>query len=952
MSEPDWAEVERAMATALEQPNDRRADYLQQLPQAIRSEVESLLEAHGRAGDFLAEPAADPFSDPAESHLAVGATLGHYRIEARLGQGGMGAVFKASDSRLGRSVAIKILSANALSDPERKRCFIQEARAVSALNHPNIVTLYDIDQQEGRDFLVMEYVPAKSLDRLIRSKGLPLIEAVRYAAQIASALAAAHAARIVHRDIKPANLMVTSESQVKVLDFGVAKLVEHAPVEVHSQESTLTRTGTVIGTVAYMSPEQASLRPVDHRSDIFSLGIVLYEMLLGERPFRGRSHDPSIVETLHAIVNDTVSPPSSVNSALPPELDEILAKAMAKELRERYQHAGDLELDLRRFERAWETKSLPSMRVASDALPRRARRGPIIAALALSAATFAVGVWLAPGILSSADNPLANATFTRFTDFGGATRDAAVSPDGKFVAFVSDRDGRFDIWLGRVGAGQFVNVTQGKEPSLDSTVRETGFAGDGSELWMHDAEKTTLMRLFPIMGGPPRIFLGKGPGKTPPAFAAWTSDGAQVAFHTSDPGDPIFVADRNGSGARQILIDRPGFHQHWEAWSQDGKWIYFVKGNPIAREWDLYRIQSSGGPPQRLTHHNSYVVSPAPIDPYTVLYVAQDQDGSGPWLWALDVRRNMTRRVSFGLEQYTSISASADGHRLAATVANPTATLWSVPILDHPADERDAKPISVPTVRALAPRFGGTSLFYLSSRGAGDGLWRYQDGQASEIWKGRDGTLLLPAAISPGGQRAALTLRTQGKLNLFTISSEGADYQPLSDLIDVQGAGCWSPDGKWIVTGGSDAQGPGLFKIPADGGTPVRIAVGPALNPVWSPDGALIVYAGADIGGYARLVAVHPDGTPAHIPNISVFRGGERFRFLPDRTGLVYMQGVIGSQDFWLLDTRSGKTRPLTRLHATAAMRTFDITPDSKTIVFDRMRENSDIVLIDLARGR
>jgi hypothetical protein len=326
-------------------------------------------------------------------------------------------------------------------------------------------------------------------------------------------------------------------------------------------------------------------------------------MLLGERPFRGRSPDSSIVETLHAIVNDTVSPPSSVNSALPPELDEILAKAMAKELRERYQHAGDLELDLRRFERAWETKSLPSMRSAS-VLPERSRRWPMAAALALGLSVGAAGVWLARSMLSSAGNPLESATFTRLTDFEGATHDAAVSPDGKFFSFLSDRDGHFDIWLSPVGSGQFINLTQGKEPSLDSGVRQNGFAGDGSELWMHDAEKTTLMRLIPLMGGPPRIFLGKGPGKTPPAFAAWSPDGARVAFHTSDDGDPIFIADRNGAGARQILIDRPGTHQHWEAWSLDGQWIYFVKGDPIARVWDLYRIRSSGGRVERLTHHN------------------------------------------------------------------------------------------------------------------------------------------------------------------------------------------------------------------------------------------------------------------------------------------------------------------------------------------------------------
>src|SRR2546427_544957 len=214
--------------------------------------------------------------------LSVGTRLGPYEILAPIGAGGMGEVFRAQDTRLHRTVAIKVLPRERVADPERKRRFLQEARAASALNRPNIVTLHDIANDSGVDYLVMEYVPGKSLDKLIAHKGLPLAEAIGYATQIAGALAAAHAAGIVHRDIKPANVMVTAESQVKVLDFGLAKLVERAPGpegETETLDSALTEAGTVLGTVAYMSPEQASARSLDHRTDIFSCGIVLYEML-------------------------------------------------------------------------------------------------------------------------------------------------------------------------------------------------------------------------------------------------------------------------------------------------------------------------------------------------------------------------------------------------------------------------------------------------------------------------------------------------------------------------------------------------------------------------------------------------------------------------------------------------------------------------------------------------
>jgi dipeptidyl aminopeptidase/acylaminoacyl peptidase len=335
-----------------------------------------------------------------------------------------------------------------------------------------------------------------------------------------------------------------------------------------------------------------------------------------------------------------------------------------------------------------------------------------------------------------------------------------------------------------------------------------------------------------------------------------------------------------------------------------------------------------------------------------VLYVARDQDGSGPWLWALDIGRRINRRVAYGVEQYRSVAASTDGRRLVATVANPSANLWTVPILERLADERDEKPLALPTVRALAPRFGGTSLFYLSSLGAGDGLWRFQDGQALETWKGAEGALFEPPAAAADGRKVAVVLRKQGKLRLHLVSADGAESRLLTDAVDIRGSASWSPDGKWIVTGGNDATGSGLFKIPIDGGAPVRLVAGPAFNPVWSPDGNLIVYAGANSSVDAPLLATHPDGSSVELPAIRVRVQGERCRFLPGGTGLVYMQGASPWQDFWLLDLPTKKTRRLTRLNNNAAMRTFDITPDGKQIVFDQLRENSDIVLIDLATKR
>src|SRR5262249_25863057 len=451
MDSERWRKIEEFYHRALERPSEERGAFVQQACRGdidLQREVESLLERADKVDSFLETSVLNSTPRP----LKPGAALGPYEVLGLLGAGGMGKVYKARDVRLGRTVAIKILN-------ERFTRLEREARAASALNHPNIVTLHDIAKHDGVDYLVMEYVPGESLDKLISRKGLPISDAITYTTQIASALSAVHAVNVTHRDLKPANVIVTPQGQVKILDFGLAKVIELTPGsegETPTQDSVLTHagTGTVVGTGSYMSPEQASARPLDHRTDIFSLGVMLYQMVAGQRPFKGKT----TIETLHAIINQPFPP----LARQPPEFDEILAKALAKDPKDRYQNAADLGLDLRRFQRARETKSLPSMRSGVDG-PKVLIRFAIAAALLVVFAAGA-GWWVGhSAATTSIENPLANAQFTRFTDFPGSEWDAAISPDGKFVAFLSDRDGPIDIFLSRVGAGSFLNLTQGKE---------------------------------------------------------------------------------------------------------------------------------------------------------------------------------------------------------------------------------------------------------------------------------------------------------------------------------------------------------------------------------------------------------------------------------------------------------------------------------------------------------
>jgi len=742
--------------------------------------------------------------------------------------------------------------------------------------------------------------------------------------------------------VKPDNLYVTSEGRIKILDFGIAKLARPDGEALGGHGSlTETEVGTVIGTAGYMSPEQVRGENVDARSDIFSVGTILYEMLTGIPPFtRGTAAD-----TMAAVLKD--DPPDLLSQGVSPALTGIVSRCLEKSREMRFQSGRDLAFSLEVF-----------AQTGAAALPGTPRPAPrpwrtaLATAIALGIAATVVS-WLMLTMVGTPADPLAGATFTRLTDWPGTEEGAEISPDGKFVAFLSDRGGRFDLWLSQIGTGHISNLTKDLPPLAGSgfIVRKLGFSGDGSSLWFNAADGKAL-QLMDVIGGTPRTFLGEGAN-----VPAWSPDGNQLVYvFKSNRDDPIYLADRTGANAKRILA--PGsLKNNNPVWSPDGQWIYLVRGLEPQDEMnmDVWRLRATGGAPERLTERRASVNFLAPLDQRTLLYTSRSEDWSGPWLWALDVERKTTRRVFPSIDQYTSVSASRDGRRIVVTVANPTASLWKVPLIDGVVEEeRDVQPfpLSSPTGRALAPRFGGTSLFYLSARGTGDGLWRVQDGQASEVRREVDAALSEPPAVSPDGQRVVVVLRTNGKRHLSIMSADGTNARDLAPTIEVagasgQGTADWSPDGKWIVTGGRDTNGPGLFKLAADGnGAPVRLISGQAVNPIWSPKGELIVYSGRSIVGQVELLGVRPDdGAPVKLPTVLVRPGG--YRFVPNGSGLVYLPRIQGL-DFWMLDLATGSSRQLTKLGNQGTLRTFDVTPDGKHIVFDRSKQNSDIVLIDL----
>ena len=970
MTPERWKRVEALYLKACERPPVDRAPFLAEAcagDEALLREVQSLLTESDSDDGFLATPALAISPDVVDDLLRtamVGTSLGGYQLQALLGTGGMGEVYKGHDPKLGRNVAIKILPPAFTSHPDRLARFEREARLLASLNHPNICGIYGIEESNGIRFLILELVDGPTLaDTLARPSsvdatgGLPLDRVRAIARQITDGLEVAHDKGIIHRDLKPANVKVTPDGVVKILDFGLAKTVGGETTSPDLSNVALEgggrREGAIVGTAAYMSPEQARGLPVDKRTDIWAFGCVLFEMLTGRVTFGGETISDSIAKILEREPEWTALPAST-----PASIRRVLRRCLAKDPKQRLRDIGDVRIELDAIDDV-----LPgeiAMPVPRAAVRNRATWVPWVA---LAALAVAVGTWAAGRPAATEDNPLANATFSRVTNWGGTEEQAEISPDGRYVTFLADRLGQFDIWVSQLGTGSFDNLTS-DIPALETPgnlLRSLGFSGDGSEIWLNPRGNPGLEKvLVPLRGGVPRPFLDGG-HSTP----AWSPDNAHLVYiGSSEPGDPLSLADRTGANASPVVVKDPGqepffrrgVHTHNPVWSPDGQWIYFTHGTDPTGTMDVWRMRPSGESPEQLTRHNAPVSFLAPLDARTLLYVARAADWSGPWLWALNLESKVATRATAGLEQYTSVSASRDGRRVAATVASPTASLWRVPLLlGRTVEDQDTQPYEVPTERALGPRFGGTSLFYLSlsSRGTGDGLWRVQGGQAFEVRRGADGILSEPPAVSPDGSRVAVVVREQAKRVLAIMSADGTNARTLVTSIDIQGVAGqgtadWSPDGTSIVTGGSNGQGPGLFKIPVSGGEPVRLVTGEARNPVWSPSGDLIVYAVpfGRAGGRDNLRAVRPDGTPVDMPDVQVRIGGAH-RFLRSGAGLVYLPAVE-TRDFWLLELSSNTIRQLTRFSDRGYLNTFDITPDGKYLVFDRSRQNSDVVLIDL----
>jgi Tol biopolymer transport system component len=548
-------------------------------------------------------------------------------------------------------------------------------------------------------------------------------------------------------------------------------------------------------------------------------------------------------------------------------------------------------------------------------------------------------------------SPITDARFQTVTDFGVVEQAAALSPDGHFVAFLSDRDGPVDVWITQVGSGQFHNLTRGSAGELvNPSVRTLGFSPDGAlvTFWVRkqNAGNSGDINIWavPTLGGEPRLYLEGA------AELDWSRDGSRLAYHTPGPGDPLYISDGiSRAQDRPIFTARAGLHSHFPTWSPDRKFIYFVQG-ALPDKLDIWRIRSNGGTPERITSQNARVTYPVLLDRNTLMYLATDPDGSGPSLYSIDVDRRIPHRLSSDLYRYTSLSASADGRRVVATLANPKRTLWRLPIGDAPAQTAAATPIALTTTTGFSPRLGDGFLVYLSATGTGESIWKLANETATELWSGKEAQIFGGPAISPDGRSIAFSVRQRGQSLLYVMQADGNNPRIVATSLELQGAPAWAPDGNSITTAANDHGVPHLFRVPVAGGSPELLVREYSVDPAWAPDGGYVVYSGADIGTTFQLKAATPAAEPHSLPLLTLTRGARHVTFLRGQPALVLLRGDMQHKNLWVVDLNTGAERQLTNFAADFDIRDFDISPDGREVVLERVQDRSDVVILDLQR--
>jgi len=976
MNQTRWQQIETLYHAALERPLGERIRFLSDScvdDAELYQEVHSLLSSNEQVDGFLAEPEFDlglKILSMPPPVLEKGQNFGNFKVLNFLERGGMGEVYLAQDARLGRLIALKVLPADVASDPERIRRFMQEARAASALNHPNILTIHEIGETDGWRFIASEFVEGETLrERLKRDKPPAPQETLEIALQIADGLNAAHKAGIIHRDIKPENIMLREDGLVKVLDFGLAKLTEKLAGQNSASDFVSTNPGMIMGTVAYMSPEQIRGQKTDARSDIWSFGVVLYEMLSGKLPFKGDTTSDIIAAIL---TTEAISSDKHLTEK-PENLQRILGKALSKDPAHRYQSAKEIADELKKtrldinsfsendffnttdFKQIGQTDSrliLTSdtlLQHQTDGIKKKSSRNKIVFAFASVLLLILAGGYATFNQLNISSlfsrEPM---KITRIFDTG-KTINAAISPDGKYVVHALADTGKQSLWIKHIATNSNVQLVLPQNASFTAI----SFSNDGNYIYYVKGTQSSELYQVPVLGGDSKKIL-----ENVDSPISFSPDGRQFAFlrWLSKEEAALIIVNTDGNGERQLATrsNPEAFGGSGVSWSPDGKFIagsVFVKGESTFMSIALIPVDGGDAKlisPQKWRLVEQVVWLP---DGSGLLGAATGETGESlTQIWFFPVSGEDARLITNDLNQYSGISLTADAKQFLTIHWQNRENIWLLPN----GKTEEARMLSNNIHAryrfiALAP---DGRIVFPSNENASDkrDIWIINpDGSNAKQLTANAGGNILPCVTGDGRYIVFASNRTDLKTyHIWRMNMDGTDPVQLTDGDGERGPNC-SPDGKTVfyLSGGPNV-GPEksrLWKTSIDGGETVQLTDYPTGFADVSPDGKYIALRFKLDNASPFKLGIIPitGGKPVKVFDFD-FKQNSQIRWKPDGRSITIYKTENGVSNIWEQPVGDAQPKPLTKFTAELILG-FDWSKDND-LICARGYEARDPVLI------
>ncbi|MFS8084429.1 MAG: protein kinase domain-containing protein [Acidobacteriota bacterium] len=986
MTPERWKQVDELFQAAIELDPDERAAFLDTScagDEELRRELDSLIASDEESFSLIDAPAFETAAGLLTSYqpeLQAGQHIGQYKILALLGMGGMGEVYLAEDTELGRKIALKLLPAEFTRDKERLRRFQQEARSASALNHPNILTIHQIGQVEGRHFMATEFVDGETLRQYLKHSKPGLPEALDIAVQVASALAAAHQAGIVHRDIKPENIMQRPDGYMKVVDFGLAKLTEQQLTPVDTQAPTArqidTRPGLVIGTVKYMSPEQARGLDVDARSDIFSFGVVLYEMIAGYAPFEGETTSDLIA----AILKEEPAPLPRATD----ELQRVVSKALRKDKNERYQTTQEFLTDLKRL------KEEPGLESELDHTkppvpgPGRPTAGVTQKAVATrdneavpttSSTEYLVGVikhhkirtTLALSVLvivlvstsfglyrflrRSSRVPFQNMKVTKLTVSGTASN-PAISPDGKYVVYARSDDGKGSLWLKQIGTTSETQIV----PPAEVRYYGTTFSIDGQYIYysvVTPPSRLPMLYQIPLKGGTPKML------PTEHAFDIdFSPDGKHFAYWSnvlSSGESGIAIANADGTD-EQVIVKRqaPNEIGGTPSWSRDGKLIACIGRNASegyqrvivvnVAERREFAVTS-----QKWLSINDVVWLP---DMSGLVIAAEEEAAPNSQLWIVAYPGGEARRITNDTNNYYLPDITSDGASLSAVQLDETSQIWTVPVGDRVfAEQNSIGSLKTDQARLIStgkvdtgPTWTRDGRIVFDSEEAGNhDIWIMNSDGSQRVQLTHDTHVDWFPSVSADGRYIVFESNRGGSFHVWRMDLDGGNQKQLTSGQIERLPACSPADNSISYIAWTSNIGT-IWKMSIDGEHAVQLTKTASFRPTFSPDGRLIAYDYFDENQTRRMIGVISSEGGPQLKSFDLTRGNI-VRWAPTGQALTLTISKGGIGNIWIQPLDGGERQQLTDFKS-EAIRNYQWSRDGKQLAVTRGTQSSNVILV------